>query len=154
MNTRLDQIKKLRLFLLKEVDQLDEGQLNKIPAGFNNNIIWNMAHMVAALQVICYRRADVPLTIGDNYISPFLTNTKPGSYINRGEIEIIKGLLISTVDTLQIDYAKNIFTHYTPSPNVLKMYNISLDSIEDAIVFLHFHDGFHIGQILSLKHLV
>jgi len=30
-------------------------QLNKIPEGFNNNLIWNIAHCVVTQQLLCYK---------------------------------------------------------------------------------------------------
>jgi hypothetical protein len=142
------------LFLLGHIEQLTMEQLNKIPTGFNNNIIWNMAHMVSALQAICYKRAGLTITIDEKYVAPFLTNTKPEGIVGAEEIDAIKALLISTVDQLQHDYEKNIFNVYTPSPNILSLYNISLSNIDEALDFLLYHDGFHAGSISAIKHLV
>lgn len=77
MRDKLDKVDKIRRFVLAQVTDLHGGQLNKIPDGFNNNIIWNMAHMVAAMQVLCYKRANQPISMDDRIISPYLTGTKP-----------------------------------------------------------------------------
>ena len=95
MNNNLENIKKYRQFLLAQISGLTLEHLNKIPAGYNNNIIWNLGHLVAATQAICYKRAGLMITIDDKYFTPFLTNTKPESLITSEEVEIIKELLIS-----------------------------------------------------------
>ncbi|MBK9733270.1 MAG: DinB family protein [Chitinophagaceae bacterium] len=154
MNPNLDKIKQIRLFLLKEIEQLTVEQLNKIPEGFNNNIIWNLAHLVASMQSLCYIRADLPLAIHDKYVSPYLTNTKPLQFLSAKEIEDIKSYLIATIDILQTDLDKGIFNNYTPSPNVFKWYKINLNTIDDALAFLLYHDGYHTGSIMALKRLV
>jgi len=41
MDKRIDKIKKVRLFLIEQVANLTDGQLNKIRKGHNNNIIWH-----------------------------------------------------------------------------------------------------------------
>ncbi len=48
MNKDIDYIKKARYYLLDGIKDLSADQLNQIPEGFNNNILWNLAHMVAA----------------------------------------------------------------------------------------------------------
>ena len=90
MNKKLEKIKSFRLFVLKEISSLTSEQLNLIPEGYSNNIIWNLGHLVSASQAICYKRAGLAVTIDDNYFTPFLPATKPGNFINSEEIEIIK----------------------------------------------------------------
>lgn len=154
MNSKIDKIRKIRLFLLKQIESLSAEQLNKIPPGFNNNIIWNVAHMNSVLQVVCYRRSNLLTTTDEKHVTPFLTNTKPEQIIAPREIEAFKVVLISAVDTFLADYEKNIFIDYTPSPNIMNIYAISLTTIDDALEFLLYHDGYHIGNIMALKHLV
>ncbi|MEP7128170.1 MAG: DinB family protein [Chitinophagales bacterium] len=154
MNANLEKLKQIRLFLLKEIEPLTIEQLNKIPEGFNNNIIWNMAHLVASMQALCYKRAGLPLAIDEKYVSLYLANTKPSEFLSAKEMEEIKDHLIATIDILQIDLDKNIFNNYTPSPNVLKLYKINLSTIDDALDFLLYHDGYHTGSIMALKRLV
>jgi hypothetical protein len=151
---KIDKIKSIRQFLLNQIADLSPEQLNKIPEGYNNNIIWNLAHLVCAQQSICYLRAAQPIKIEDKYFSPFLTNTKPDAFLYSQEIETIKSLFTSTIDELQTDYDNKVFERYTASPNILRVYGVKLDTIDDALEFLLYHEGFHSGYIISLKHLV
>ncbi|MEO8147957.1 MAG: DinB family protein [Bacteroidia bacterium] len=154
MNKNLESIKKYREFILKQISSLTPEQLNEIPTGFNNNIIWNLGHIVSATQAICYKRAALAVTVDDKYFTPFLTNTKPDKFISSEEIEVIKELLITTIDALQNDFENKIFGNYTKSENVERVYGIALNNIDDAIDFLLYHDGVHSGYIFGLKHLV
>ncbi len=154
MDKRIEKIKIFRRFLLTQIIELTDEQLNKIPEGYNNNIIWNLGHLICAQQSICYIRAGQPIIVNNKYFSPYLTNTKPNTFINGQEIENIKKLLISSIDDLQTDFDKKIFDNYVPSPNILKIYGIELNTIEDALEFILYHEGFHSGYIISLKHLV
>ncbi len=154
MNNTTKKIKSVRTFLLSQIAELTTEQLNKIPERYNNNIIWNLAHLVCAQQSICYLRAAQPVIIDQKYIKPFTTNTKPAEFINKAEIEKIKKIFTDSIDQLQIDFDKKIFDQYTPSENILKIYGVSLMTIDDALEFILYHEGFHTGYIISLKHLV
>ncbi|MEO6849784.1 MAG: DinB family protein [Mucilaginibacter sp.] len=122
-----------------------------MPAGFNNNIIWNMAHTVSAQQGVCYARSGLELTVEDKYFTLYKPGTKPEEILSEGEIEIIKQLMMTTLDRLQTDYGNKIFINYTP---VVTRYGVELSDIESAIDFLPFHEGLHLGYIMALKRLV
>ena len=154
MDKRIEKIKKFRQFLLAQVTGLTTEQLNKIPEGYNNNIIWNVAHLICASQSLCYLRAGQSITVHDKHFSPYRTNTRPSAFIDEQEIETIKTMFISSIDELQVDFDKKIFDNYSPSENILKVYGIELNNIEDALEFLLYHEGFHSGYIISLIHLV
>lgn len=154
MDNRIEKIKKIRLFLIDQIEGLSDKQLNKIPDGFNNNIIWNLTHLICAQQGICYLRSGQTAIAPDKYIAPFFTNTKPERIIEKLEIEEIKSLLIDSIDKLQRDYDKKIFNNYTPSPNIFRVYGIEIKGIDDALEFLLYHEGYHSGYILALKRLL
>jgi hypothetical protein len=154
MDNRIEKIKKVRLFLLNQIKELSADQLNKIPNGFNNNIIWNLVHLIGAQQGICYLRAGQSAIIPEKYIAPFFTNTKPERIIVEEEIKEIQTLLIDTIDTLQRDFAKELFKSYTPSPNILRVYGFEVKGIDDALEFLLYHEGYHSGCVLALKRAV
>ena len=154
MDKRIEKIKKVRQFLLKQIAELTPKQLNEIPEGYNNNIIWNLCHLICAQQSICYVRAAQPITVNEKYFLPYTTNTKPGAYIYAQEIESIKELFINSVDQLQTDFEKKIFENYTASENILRIYGVELNTIDDALEFVLYHEGFHTGYIISLVRLV
>jgi hypothetical protein len=147
----LNTIRVTRKHLLHLIEGLTPEQLNQVPAGFNNNIIWNVAHLISAQQGICYTRAGAPITVDDKFYSPYRPDTKPNGFIDSAEIEVIKELLITTIDQLETDYQNNVFKNYT---EWIARYGVQISSIEDGINFLPFHDGMHIGYVMALKRLV
>ncbi len=151
MHQQIENVKNTRTFLLTLVEDLSTEQLNQIPEGFNNNIIWNMAHLVSAQQSICYKRSGLQPIVQDKYVTPYVPGTKPEGFIDTSEVEIIKTLMLSSLNEFESDYKKGFFTTYTP---VVTRYGIALDNIDDAVNFLPFHEGFHIGTVLALKKLV
>ncbi|NII83897.1 DinB family protein [Pedobacter riviphilus] len=147
----ITQIKNTRTFILELVKDLSIEQLNKIPAGFNNNIIWNIAHLTAAQQNMCYVRSGLAVTIKEEHFSAFLSGTKPEKFIEQKAIDSIFDALLNSMDRLAADYSSGIFLKFDPWD---KRYGMKLNSIEDAINFIPFHEGMHIGYIMALKKLV
>lgn len=150
MVKEIDNIRKTRNYILQSIETLSIEQLNKIPQGFNNNIIWNVGHLTAAQQGVCYTRAGVKPVVDEQYLAPFRPGTKPERLFDDGEVKTIKEILLSSLDLLEADYNSNIFSNYTTWTT---RYGVTLSSIEDAIKFLNFHEGLHAGYIASLKKL-
>ena len=151
MNKHIDWIKRTRQSLLQLVEGLTTEQLNEVPSGFNNNIIWNLAHLVAVQQGICYKRSGVSTVVDEQFIAAFTRGTKPERLIDAAEVDNIKDELLTSLDQFQQDHIANLFANYrawtTP-------YTVELASIEDAIDFLVFHEGLHYGYVMALRRLV
>ena len=154
MDKKIEKIKRFRQFLLAQISGLNAEQLNQIPEGYNNNIIWNLAHLICAQQSLCYIRAGQIAIVPEKYVLPYRTNTKPNGFIHEEEIEVIKKLFISSIDELQTDFDRKIFDNYTASENILKVYGVALHNIDDALEFVIYHEGFHSGYIIALIRLV
>jgi hypothetical protein len=151
MKKQIETIKKVRAFLLEGIKDLTTEQLNKIPEVFNNNIIWNLGHMVAAQQGICYKRAGLQPMISDEFWEKYRSGSKPDGIVDEAEIDYIKQVFFTSLDQLEADYDKNIFTGYTAWTT---RYDVEIAGIDDALSFVPFHEGLHSGVIGTLKKLV
>ena len=151
MTKQIDQLKRTRLFLLDLVKGLTPPQLNEIPAGFNNNVIWNLGHLFTGQQRVCYLRAGLETRIEDQSFSDYKPQTKPDKKIDEEEIIRIKNSFISIIDTLQADYDQNLFLNYQPFP---VPYGFEITNIDEAINFMLFHEGLHLGYIMALKRVL
>ena len=60
-------------------------------------------------------------------------------------------MLFTSLDILERDYQQNVFDSY--SPWVTKT-GIDINNINEALVYLHPHEGVHTGVISSIKKLV
>jgi hypothetical protein len=151
MNRAIDIIRKPRLTMLNAITELTTEELNKIPEGFNNNIIWNLGHMIASQQGISYKRSGLNAVVTDEFFDTYKSGTKPVKFVDTDEIAFIKEQMLTTLDQFEADIEKGIFVDYT---SVVTRYNVELASINDAISFLPFHDGFHIGYVMALRRVV
>ena len=151
MDKQFDVIEKTRENFLKLIEGLSIEQLNKIPEGFNNNIAWNFGHIIVSQQVLCYTRAGIASRIEESWVNKYQKGTKPESFIDAEEIEVLKKLLFSLIDDLKKDMSKNKFSGYQ---KVMTGFGVELASVEDAIPYFSMHDGLHLGYALALKKLV
>jgi hypothetical protein len=151
MHAPIHAIVQTRTFLLNMLNDLSPVAVNKVPVGFNNNIIWNIGHLTAALQGICYLRSGLEAAVLLNDISPFKNGTKPEIFYDQPAINSIKQVFLSSVLQLNDDYDRGIFTSYT---SWIPRYGVSINNIDEAISFLFYHEGIHTGYIMALKKLV
>ncbi|MCD8741445.1 DinB family protein [Mucilaginibacter roseus] len=141
-------LQKPRLQLLQLIESLDIHLLNEVPAGFNNNIAWNLGHIVAAQQGVCYLRAGLPMRISQDLYELYKPGSRPEKFISEAEIKEISGLLTTTLEQLEQDYTEGLFSNYTPWTT---RYGVEINNIGDAISFLPFHDGLHHGYVLAQR---
>lgn len=153
MNKIFEVIRASRKALLSLVEDLTTEQLNKIPAGFNNNLAWQMGHLVVSQQILCYKLSNNQLVIDASLVDKYRNGSKPESFISAEEILQLKTYLLDTIDQLEEDFATDKFENYTPySISTYKGYR--LEKIEDAIKFIVSHDGLHYGCSLMMKKFV
>jgi hypothetical protein len=133
------------------MDTLSIEQLNVIPPGYSNNIAWNFAHIVAAQQILCYVRANMPPRILIEEITKYQNGTRPQGFISQSELSYYKEKAFSLLDDLQEDVAVGIFENYQP---VNTAFGITLNNINEAIVYFSTHDNLHFGYAIALKKAV
>lgn len=151
MNTLIDNIRRVRQSIITSISDLTLEQLNEVPEGFNNNIIWNVAHIIAAQQGICYTRAGQDQLIEKSFFDQYKPGTKPEGPLNAEQIANIKAILFSTIDQFKVDFNNNLFNNYQ---NWTNRYGSEMDNIDTVSKFLFFHDGIHFGYIMALKRVV
>ena len=151
MIKQIESIWKIRRFLLEFIKDLDIDQLNKIPPDFNNNIIWNIAHLIAGQQGVCYIRAGLKTWVEEDFFNAYKPGTKPLSRMDEEQVEKIKELFFSTLDILEQDYQKALWNSY---PAWTTRYGLEVKSIDDAMDFLLVHEGLHLGYVMALKKVV
>jgi len=133
------------------LDKMTHEQLVKIPENFNNSIFWNIAHILVTHQLLTYKLSGLPITIDKNLVEKYTKGSTPTSNVSVEEVAYVKNNLVSSVLKVQEDYKNGVFKNYTPYPTSV---GISLNSIEESLQFMCFHDGIHLGIILSLKKVV
>lgn len=134
------------------LEHLSPEQLADIPYGFNNNIWWNIVHVVATQQLLCYYLSGNEMLIDRHWVDEFKKGTAPnGDFPLPEEITEIKNLLMSTQQQLQLDYQEgklNGFENYSSS------FGYTMNHIDDVILFNLTHENMHLGTVMAMKKLV
>ena len=151
MNSVFEVQKTIRAVLLKVLDNHSLEQLNKIPAGFGNNLIWNIAHCVSSQQVLIYKLSGLPSNVSEEFINKYRKGTKPEGDVSQAEVDEIRSLLLSTLDQVQKDFTDGIFQNYTEYETSL---GYILKNINGALDFNNYHEGIHTGIIMSIRKFV
>ena len=137
--------------LYKLLKETPKEVLLQIPQGFRNNIWWNIAHVVVTQQLLVYKFSGQPIRINEVLVEKFKKGTIPDGTGIEEEISQVADLLLSTVQWMQEDYGNGLFNSYTEYTTSA---NVTLSSVEDAIIFNVYHEGLHLGAILSLLKVV
>lgn len=151
MKEQIEYLRITRENVLNLIEGLSIDQLNKIPEGFKNNIIWNVGHNLITQQLLHYRLGGAQPIVSDELIDKYRKGSFPEHYVKEEEITYIKELFLPSVDQLEKDYSNKVFSDYT---EYTTSYGANLKSIEDAVTFNTIHEGLHLGVIMALKKLV
>jgi len=139
-----------RMAFIKLIDGLTIEQLNKIPDGYNNNIIWNFGHIVVSTQTLCYFRTGIwPDASAVKFNEFYKKDTKPTYTVTQAEVEELKALMLDSIESIKADYANGTFAHITPF--LTATYGVQLNSIEEVLITTIGHDNVHFGYAAALK---
>lgn len=122
--------------------------LNKIPKGFNNNIIWNIGHVVVSEQLLAYKLSGLESSLSDEMINKYRKDSKPNGDLSQAEVNEIKDLLLTTLEKTKEDYYDDVFENY--NAYTVSTTGNTLTNIDEALEFVAIHEGLHYGYVLAL----
>ncbi len=123
-------------------------QLNQIPEGFNNNLIWNIGHIIVAQQSLIYMGSNLPMHISGDLLNLYKPGTKPLRPTSQTEVDELQQLLMTLVDKTRADFQNNLFKEYNERSTVTGFH---LSTIQDALEFNNYHEALHMGYMMSIK---
>lgn len=140
-----------RNILSQFIDKYTLEQLNVIPDGFSNNLIWNIAHIVVVQQMLVNKLSGLPMMISDEIVEKYKKGTKPDQDVTQAEVDEIKSLLVTTIDKTEVDFSNKVFTNYQEYPTST---GFVIKNAEDAMAFNYFHEGLHVGILMSIRKFI
>lgn len=148
MKTTFEIWKTSRKIYLDLLDKHSLEQLNKIPEGFSNNLIWNIAHVVVSQQKLVYALSGLPLQIAEHWVDKYQNGTKPVNEVSFEELEAIKTILVSTIEKTEEDYNQGVFKTFNPYQTKTGFY---IANLQNAFEFNNYHEGIHLGIMFQIK---
>ena len=129
---------------IKDEDFTEAIERDKIPDGFNNNLLWNFGHCVVTQQLLCYKLSGLEMQIETDLIEQLCKATSPKDWTTPPDIQVLRELAISLPEKLAFDYADGRFKEFKPYETSA---GVTLSCVEDAIEFNNFHEGIHVGYV-------
>lgn len=123
-------------------------QLNTIPKGMSNNLIWNLAHVMVSQQKLVYGLSGLPMHISDHLFEKYQNGSRPDGNTSQAEADEINRLLAEMVEKTQADFEAGIFLVFQPYQTKTGFY---LGSLQEALAFNNYHEGIHLGMMLQIK---
>jgi hypothetical protein len=151
MNQTFDIAKASRKVLSQFLKNYTLEQLNKMAPGFNNNLIWNIAHIVVTQQRLVYKFSGVPMIISDELFEKYKGGTKPVQDVTQGEVDEIRSLLFETINQTEADFNNKFFKNYQEYTASI---GLTIKNIEDALSFNNYHEALHTGVIMSIRKFI
>ncbi|AXP80419.1 DinB superfamily protein [Mariniflexile rhizosphaerae] len=148
MHFTLDVLPNTRKTFNRIIENTSLEDLNKIPKGFNNNVIWNIGHIVVTQQMLAYKLSGLPIMISDELVGKYRKDTKPEGAVTQEELDEIKALLFSTIEKTKADYSNGLFKNY--QEYTVSTTGNTLTNIDEAFQFIMLHEGMHLGYVMAL----
>lgn len=149
--TPIDLLKATRKNILGLCEGLSHDQLNLIPDGFNNNLIWNAGHVIATMELLTYGLAGLPLPSGTDFVDRYRKGTRPVAPASSSEIGYILKAQHTSIQQLEQDLETADFGKYRAYAT---SYGVTIASIKEAMVFNNMHEAMHIGSMIALRKFV
>jgi hypothetical protein len=140
-----------RKVLLQFLEKHTLEELNIIPHGFSNNLIWNIGHIIVAQQMLVYNLSGLPMMVSNEMIEKYKKGTRPEHNADQNEIEEMKHLLFATIDHSEVDFDNKIFKKYQ---EFTTMSGFAIKSAEDAMAFNYYHEGVHTGMMMQIRKFI
>ncbi len=142
-----------RKAFIRLLDELSLDQLNEIPEGFNNNIIWNFGHIVVSTQTLCYTRTGIREGVSwVKYIDAYAKGTKPSYFVSQEEVADLKELAIKSIQEIESDYNAGVFKNTTAYSTAT--FGATLNNIEEVLITTVGHDNLHYGYATAQKRII
>ena len=136
---------------LKFFDGYTLEQLNRIPEGFSNNLIWNIGHIIVAQQGLVYRLSGLPTYITDEMTNTYKNGSKPTAMTTQAEVDELKVLLMTMMEKTKDDFAKEKFSSYNEFTTSTGFH---LATTKEAMEFNNYHEALHLGFMMNIRKFV
>jgi len=132
-------------------DKYSLEQLNTIPAGFNNNLIWNIGHIIVAQQSLIYRLSNLEMYISEDLLNKYKPGSRPTQDVSQEEVDELKTLLLLLPEKTKNDFNEGRFITFNGR---MTGTGFMLTTLHDAFEFNNFHEGLHLGMMMSIRKFV
>jgi len=140
-----------RYLYLKYFEKYTLEQLNKVPDGFSNNLIWNIGHIIVAQQALTYKSSNLEGYLPKELYELYTPGTKPTKQTSEKEVVELKHLLISLIEKTETDFHNGEFVTFKERVTGTGFH---LASLKDAFEFNNYHEALHLGFMMNIQKFI
>lgn len=136
---------KIRENLTKLMEKLSHEQMMMIPQGFNNNILWNLGHIVTTQQLLMYKNSELQCPMDQDQLKLYTKGTSPTTWEGVSpDSNYLKYFLLDSMKHLEKDLEKQIFKNFK---SYTTQTQVTIPDFESCLSFNFFHEGLHLSLI-------
>jgi len=142
------QLRDYRQETLNLVADITETMADRVPAGFTNNIRWNLGHIYLDQLLWIQHLTKEPIELPEQYQQFFAYGTRPAGW--QGEpptLDKLRERLAGQIDWIRERYGERL-------EEVFPATESGMHTIAQVLVRTIFHEGLHIGAIQALRRAI
>lgn len=140
-----------RINVLNLAEKFNTSELNLIPKGHNNNIIWHIGHMMASQQILCYSRSGAEMRVSNELIEKYRKGTSPIGWKEEVPLQELSLLFMETANVFYDDFKAGKLSNYERYATAS---GVVLENIDNALAYSYGHENLHFGNIATLAKIV
>lgn len=146
--TIFSQIELNRSRTLEIVADLSTEQVNLIPNGYNNNILWHVGHILTTQERLAFRLIQDTLDLHESLMAFFLNGTKPADWQTTPP-DILTLLPLLKEQSVRI---KQRLQGRLDEQITLPFKDMNL--LKEVLIYSIGHEALHVGYIMAMKKVV
>jgi len=141
-------LRQTRQNILGAIAPFGLDDLNRIPEGFSNNLIWNLGHVIVTQQLLCYSRSGLQPHLPEEIIEKYRKGSRPEDRVSENDYQQLKQWAEEVVDRLEEDLQAEKFNGYQEYET---SYGLKLHNIQEAMEFNNIHEAMHLGNMKAMR---
>jgi hypothetical protein len=143
-------IRRNRSLFIELIDSLTLAQINAVPDGFQNSIVWNFGHIGVSTVALVYKRTGIwPAHAEIPFFERYRKGSKHEIDADEDHMAFLKAYSLSSIDQLEQDYQAGVFA--SMEGYATHTYGLHMSTIEEVITCTLAHDSLHLGYALAQK---
>ncbi|KKI92236.1 hypothetical protein WQ54_10465 [Bacillus sp. SA1-12] len=153
-NVIFKQLRFARNCTLSDVKGINDQEALFIPAGFNNNIKWNLGHIYLIHERNAFYFIGEKMELPESFPALFAPGTKPAEWGEQQAptvlelVQLLENQLDRIEGALESRLKEAVKQPYTTSRG------LTLSTVEEFITFCLYHEGMHFDAIKMIKRMM
>ncbi|WP_243292332.1 DinB family protein [Bacillus sp. FJAT-47783] len=144
-----EHVKTTREITENMLKKIPESDFMDIPAGFNNNLLWNFGHIAYVQDMLVYHLIGETMHVPDSYETYFARGTKPKDWaLAPPTIDEVKMVLVEQKERIHENLRGKLDTPL-PQP-FTNGTGKEFYTVGETLLFSTYHEALHMNTILRI----